>query len=109
MGNAGADEVRLLAEPLGGGPELPARLGEVRAAAVAQLDVLEVPPDPLFGIQLRGVARELLEVDSRGCPVAQELPDEVPGVDRRAVPDDEQLARARGAAGGGGTRPRPPP
>lgn len=93
MTQAAADDVRLLPEPLAGGPELAAGLVKVMAAKVAHLDLLEVPPDAFFRIHLRGITGEALEVDPLGRSVAQILPDRFAAVDRRAIPDDHQLAR----------------
>ncbi len=82
-----------LAEPLAGGTKLPSRFLQILAAEIAHLDVLEVPPDALFWIQLRRIAGEALEVDPVGRPVAQIPPNGFAAVDRRPIPEDQQLAR----------------
>src|SRR5919199_484940 len=82
-----------LAEPLAGGPKLPSRFLQILAAEITHLDVLEVSPDALFRIQLRRIAGKALEVDPLSRPVAQILPDGFAAVDRRAIPEDQQLAR----------------
>jgi hypothetical protein len=90
---AAADDVRLLPEPLAGGTKLPSRFLQIMAAEIAHLDVLEMPPDALFWIQLRRIAGEALEMDPLSRPVAQILPDGFAAVDRRAILEDQQLAR----------------
>ena len=87
------DDAWFLAEPLAGGTELPPRFLQIMATEVAHLDLLQVPPDALFRVQLRRIAGESLEVNRLGCPVAQILPDGFAAVDRRAIPEDQQLAR----------------
>ena len=82
-----------LAKPLAGGAELPSRFLQILTAEIAHLDVLEMPPDAFFRIQLRRIAGEALEMDPLSRPVAQILPDGFAAVDRRAIPDDQQLAR----------------
>ena len=83
----------VLAEPLAGGPELPPRFLQIMTAEIAHFDLLQVPPDALFRVQLRRVAGGSLEVDPVGRPVAQILPNGLAAVDRRAIPEDQQLAR----------------
>jgi hypothetical protein len=89
---AAADDVRLLTESLAGSPELAARLLKIMAAEIAHFDLLQMPPDTLFGVDLRGIAGETLEVDPFGRPVAKILPDGFAAMDHRAIPDNQQLA-----------------
>jgi hypothetical protein len=49
-----------------GEAEVASEMNESLAADVAQLDVLEVVPDALVGVQVRSVAGELLELDAVG-------------------------------------------
>ncbi len=93
MTQTAPDDVRLLAEPLARGAELPSRLREIRTAEIAHLHALEVPPNPLLGIDLWRVAGEALQVNPRSRTLAEELLDCLAAVDRRTIPDDQQLAR----------------
>lgn len=92
MFNAGAEEMRLLAQSLTGGAELGAQRDEVGAAEVGQFQVLEQAPDPFLRVEVWRAARELFEVNPRRGPGAEELLHRPTAVDRRAVPDDEQRA-----------------
>jgi hypothetical protein len=66
MADAGADNVGASAQPRGRGAQGAAEVGEVGAADVAQLDVLEVAPDALVeGIEVGGVAGQRLQVQAR--------------------------------------------
>ncbi len=75
MFQAALDDVRLFAEPLTRGAEFQARLLQITAAEVSHLHPLHVAPDALFGVQLRRVAGEALQVDACRRPVAEELLD----------------------------------
>ena len=81
-----------MAEAGGGEAELASEVWEVLAADVAQLDALEVVPDALVRVQVRGVAGELLELDASGTALGQEVLDRLAAMDRGAVPDDQELA-----------------
>jgi hypothetical protein len=59
---AGADDVPLVAEPFFGAAQLELQLGQVPAAAILQFDALELVPDPFIRIQVRGIARQPLQV-----------------------------------------------
>lgn len=76
-----------------GEPQLPAQFVEILTAAVPKLDPLEVVPDAFIRVEVRCVGRQLNEVEPRGCSRCQKVADGVPTVNRRSVPDDEQLAR----------------
>ena len=92
LAHATVDDVPLVAEASGGEPELAAQVGEVLAADVAQLDVLQVGPDALIRVQVGGVAGELLQADPSGASLGQEVLDRLAAMDRSAVPDDQELA-----------------
>lgn len=59
LGKAGGEHLRLPTQPADGGSEFPAQLVEVPAAAVGQLDPLEVIPHAFVRIEVRRVARQL--------------------------------------------------
>ena len=81
-----------MAESGGGEPEVAAEVREGLAAEVPQLDVLEVAPDALVRVQVRGVAGERLQADALGPAGGQEVLDRLAAMDRRAVPEDQELA-----------------
>jgi hypothetical protein len=59
---------------------------------VAQFDALEVVPDALVRIELGGVSGQLLEMQAARRAPAQEVLHGLAAVDRRPIPDDQQLA-----------------
>jgi hypothetical protein len=89
---ASPDDVPLVAEASRGPAEFLAQVPQVPAADVPQLDPLEVIPDALVRVQLRRVAGQLLQADALGPAPGQEVLDRLPAMDRRAVPDHQQLA-----------------
>ncbi len=76
MGDAGAENVRRLAQPLTRSAELAAGFLKILAAEVTHLHPLQVPPDPIFGIHVRSVAGEALQVNAGRQTVPQDLLDE---------------------------------
>src|SRR5207245_3818195 len=99
MADAGLDEVVLAAQAGGGVAELAAEVPQGRAAAVAELDVLEVAPDALVRVELGCVGGEPLQPDARGAAGGQEVGDRSAAVGRRAVPDHPAAGPAGGGAG----------
>ena len=81
-----------MAKAGGGEAEVASEMSEVLAADVAQLDALEVAPDALIRVEVRGVPGELLQADTAGAALGQEILDRLATVDRCAVPDDQELA-----------------
>ena len=92
LAHAALDDVALVAEASGGEAEVTSEMWQVLAADVAQFDVLEVAPDALVRVEVRGVAGELLELDASGATLGQEVLDGLAAMDRGAVPDDQELA-----------------
>src|SRR5260370_14787156 len=92
LSNARLEDRALVAQALFGAAQRTGQLGQVAAALVAQLDPLEGVPDALVRSELGGVARQLLQVQSRGGARPQEVFDGLAAMDRRPVPDDQQLA-----------------
>ena len=81
-----------MAEPGGGEAEVTSEMGEILAADVAQFDALEGVPDALVGVEVRGVAGELFQADALGAALGQAVLDGLATMDRRAVPDHQELA-----------------
>jgi hypothetical protein len=90
--HAALDDVPLVAEASGGETKLTSEVREVLAADVAQLDVLEVGPDALVGVQIWSVAREPLQLEPAGGSLGQEVLDRLAAMDRCTIPDDQELA-----------------
>jgi len=65
------DDGAFVAEPGGSEAEVTSEMGEILAADVAQFDALEVVPDALVGVEVRGVAGELFQADVRAPPWAR--------------------------------------
>jgi hypothetical protein len=92
MCNAGPDDAKFLPKSLAGTAQLSADLGKAGAADVAQLDVLQMPPDSLLRVELGRVAGERFEVQPLPGLLMQELLDGVAAMDRCSLPEHEQLA-----------------
>ena len=90
--HAGLDDVAFMPKAGCGEAEVTSEVWQVLTADVAQLDVLEVVPDALVRVKVRGVAGELLELDAPGAALGQEVFDWLAAMDRGAVPDDQELA-----------------
>src|SRR5438067_12634220 len=87
------DDLRLGAQADG---RLAQRLTEVPqapAADVAELDPLQVPPDALVRVQVRGVGRQRFDPEALAADLRQQVLDRLPAVDRPAVPDHQQRVR----------------
>ena len=66
---------------------------QIETAHITQLDPLQLGPEPLARVQLRGIGREPFQVDSRGCSGGQELLDGLTAMDRGPIPDQHRAAR----------------
>jgi hypothetical protein len=75
-----------VAQALLGTAHCDGKRGQVRTTTVAQLDPLEVAPDPLVRIKLRRIAGQLLQVQAFASTLAQELFDGLAAMDGRPVP-----------------------
>jgi hypothetical protein len=91
--SAGLDDGAFVTEAGGGESEVVSKVGERLTADIAQLDALEVVPDALIRVEVRGVSGELLQADASGAAVSQEVLDRLAAMDGGTVPDDQQLAR----------------
>lgn len=92
LAHAALDDVALVAEASSREAEVTSEVWQALAADVAQLDVLEVVPDALVRVEVRGVAGELFELDASGAALGQEVLDRLATMDRGAVPEDQELA-----------------
>lgn len=92
LSDARLDDHALVTQTLFRAPQRNGQLAQVAAAEVAQLDALEIVPDALVGVQLRRVAGQLLQLQASGSTGAQKVLDGLAAMDRRPIPDDQQLA-----------------
>src|SRR5262249_298829 len=67
-----ADQLRLVAQPIFGFPELGRQVREGATADLLQFDPLEQIPDPLIGVHLWCVGWQLRQQESLGGPAGQE-------------------------------------
>ncbi len=67
---------------------------DIAATHVAQLDAFELLPEPLAGVQFRGIGRQTLQVQPLCRPMPQELLNAMATVDGSASPHDDHLAGA---------------
>jgi hypothetical protein len=87
------DDMRLLTHPLDGLAQLGPQVRQVKAAEVAQFHSLKVRSQSLSRVEVGSIAGKPFEVDALGGSVSEKVADCVTAVDRRAVPEDEELAR----------------
>lgn len=90
MPNTSVNDLVLVAEASRRQAQVVAELRQIRAAAVPQLDALQVVPDALVRIQIWCVAGQLLQMDAPGTTTGQEVLDRLPPVNGGAVPDHHQ-------------------
>ena len=92
MTEAGDETVGLAAQAANGEAEFPAQFVEVTAAAVLELGALEVVPDAFVGIELGRIGGQAFQVEPRGRTVREEVFDGLTAMDRRAIPNYQQVA-----------------
>src|SRR3954451_4728564 len=90
--DAATEDPVLVPEPLDGQAQFEPQLVQIGAAEVAEFDVLQIVPDALVRIQVGGVAGQLLQLEARRAPLCQEVLDEPSAMNRRPIPNHEQLA-----------------
>lgn len=78
-------------EPRHGATQFLMQLGEIIATDVAELDLLEIAPNPFIGVQLRRIGWELLQMDPRRTTGGQKVPDRLGPVDGRPIPEHQEL------------------
>ena len=86
------DDTRFATHSLDRGTEFGPQMRQTAAAHIAQFDPLEVGPEAFPRIQLRGIGREALQVEARGCSIDQELSDDIAAVNGRPVPENDHPA-----------------
>jgi hypothetical protein len=92
MADQTADDMSLAAETSGCQAQMLLEISQVRAAHVPEFHILEVSPDALIRVKSGGVARQLLEAQAPGRTLGQEFFDGLTAMNRRTVPDHQQLA-----------------
>ena len=80
-------------ESLHGQVQFDVQLVQIRAAEVAEFDVLEIVPDALVRVEIGRVAGQLLQVETRGGPLGEEVFDRLGPMDRRPVPNHQERSR----------------
>ena len=68
MSKTGSQHMRLAAQALDCKPQFTAQVGEIHAAQIPHFHVLQVLPDAFPRVEVRGIGRELLQVNLPGCP-----------------------------------------
>ena len=92
MAHPALDDGEAVAHASNGQAQFVAEIGKRVTADIAQLHVLELPPEPFVGVELRGVGRQGLRVQVLGPTLSQEVLHDLGPVDRRAILDHEKLA-----------------
>jgi hypothetical protein len=84
--------MRLATQALDRKPKFPPQVRKVQAAQIPHVHVLQVVPDAFPRVEVRGIGRELLQVNLPGSPFGQKRA-HVPLVNGRAIPDHQQFLR----------------
>jgi len=92
LSDACLDHGALVAQPLLRAAQRQSQRSQVLAAEIGEFDALEMVPDALVRMKLGRIARQMLQMKTLGGSLAQEVLDGLPAMDRRAIPDDQQLA-----------------
>lgn len=81
-----------MTQALAGMEYLPVQFAQIVAADVRQLDAFQIVPHAFSGIEIWRIARQLLDVEAFGGSAPEEVLDGLSAMDRRAIPDKEDLA-----------------
>src|SRR5438270_679726 len=68
-------------------------MSQITTTDIPQLDVFEVGPDPLIGVEIKRIARQRLQMDALCPALPQELLDHLAAMNGRAIPEDQERAR----------------
>src|SRR5512144_138927 len=79
-------------EPLLSTHQLCGKLPEIGSTKVLEFASLEQIPHPFLWVQLRSIARQLLQMDAFGSPVSRKLFHRLTTMNGSAIPDDQQFA-----------------
>src|SRR5271154_5083331 len=91
-GEERSNQLRLLPQAANGEVKFQMQLLHVHAREVGHLDILQMMPTSLIQrAQVRSVAGQCLQVDSLRAFVRQEIANGSPAVNRRAIPDHQQI------------------
>jgi hypothetical protein len=93
--DAAEEDVTLVAQPLFGAPQREVEFREVLATEVAQLATFQGVPDPFDRVEIRRVARQLLQMEAFGGAARQEVLAGLAAVTGGSIPDDEEFAAHR--------------
>src|SRR3989304_3802352 len=89
---AGFNDIALVAKASCGQPEFTSELGHVVTTDIGQLNMFQMVPDTIVGIQLRRVTRQTFKSDACHTTVCQEVLHRLAPMDRRSIPDHQELA-----------------
>jgi hypothetical protein len=79
-------------EPFFGMDQRRAKLHEISSTKVFEFASLEQIPHPFLRIQLRRIGRQAFQMKAFGAPSAQKVFDDARTMNRRTVPNDQQVA-----------------
>ena len=74
-----------------GMPKLISHVGDISTAEILEFPPLEQIPDPLLGIEFGCIAGQAFQIQPFGCPSLQKGFNLIGSMDRRPIPDHQQL------------------
>lgn len=91
LARATLHDLSFVTQALSGTNELRVQFSEIRTTGIPQLGVLEVIPDTFIRVEIRGVARQLLQVQPFGRSTLEKVFDGLPPTNWRSVPDHHDV------------------
>ncbi len=76
-----------------GAPQFVGHLGDILTTQVLQFAAFEQVPDAFLRVQFRRIAWQAFQMETFGCASFEKVLDDLCAMDRRAIPDHQQLAR----------------
>lgn len=80
MAHTPTDDVSLVPQPADGQAQFGTQVRQAMTAAIAQLDMLEVMPDALIGIEFRRAPRQPFQVQARRSARGEKVLDDLAAV-----------------------------
>lgn len=90
--NATLNNVALVTQPSNCPAQFVPQPTQISTADIAQFYSFQIAPDAFIWIEVRRIAGQLLQLYALCAAIGQKVLDRLPTVDRRTVPDHQQLA-----------------
>src|SRR6266567_3167537 len=92
MGETLAKDRPTMSQPFFGTTQFSLDVLHVKTTNILEFDSLQQIPDPFLWVQLRGISRQLFQMNALGAAFSQVLFDGLTAMNRSPIPDDQQVA-----------------